>query len=303
MPEPAANAPLLVTGVPRSGTTWVARLLATARRTALTGREPMNPREKQYALGGTLTGWVRLETATPTQRRALRSAYRGHNPRVFGRYGRRQLLAPLPGTRVVIKDPFAMLSVPLIARETGAVALQVYRHPGAVLASYRRMGWTPDLTEIAALIEAHRVGPDGVRELWDKRDSGLSDAEEMGIFWAVLNSLVLDDLAAAPATLLVAHHELAAAGEPGVRRLFSVLGLSSTAATSAEMTKEGAAPVGSPQPAPAGGGQVLHRFDRSPAEVAQSWRKHVSHEDIDRIEQLTADVQAGFERHKLALTP
>ena len=47
--------PILVTGVPRSGNTWLARLLATSPGTAMAGREPMNPRGRQYALGGTLT--------------------------------------------------------------------------------------------------------------------------------------------------------------------------------------------------------------------------------------------------------
>lgn len=266
----------------------------------------MNPRERQYALGGTLTGWVRLESITPRQRRALRTAYRGLNPRVFGRYGRRQALAPLPGTRVVIKDPFAMLSVPLITRETGARAVQVYRHPGAVLASYRRMGWTPDLDEIADLIEAHPDGDDGVRRLWDRRSDGLSDAEAMGIFWAVLNTVVLEDLAAAPDTVLLAHHELAAAGAPAVRSMFTTLGLVPTGATAAEMTKEGpAAPAAPGTPTtpttPTTEPQTLHRFDRSPAEVAQSWRNHVTAEDIARIEEITGTVQAGFEQHKLSL--
>ena len=57
--------PILVTGVPRSGTTWLARLLAGSPGTALAGREPMNPRGRQYALGGTLTGWARLSDLTP----------------------------------------------------------------------------------------------------------------------------------------------------------------------------------------------------------------------------------------------
>ena len=37
----------------------------------------MNPRGKQYALGGTLDGWTRLTDPTPRQRLLLRAAYRG----------------------------------------------------------------------------------------------------------------------------------------------------------------------------------------------------------------------------------
>ena len=69
----------------------------------------MNPRGHQFALGGTLPGWTRLTTVTPLQRLALVSSYRGLNPLVYSRYGRRQWAALLPGTSVV-KDPFAMTS-------------------------------------------------------------------------------------------------------------------------------------------------------------------------------------------------
>ena len=59
--------PILVTGVPRSGTTWLARWLAAGAGMALPGREPMNPHGRSYALAGTLTGWVRLSEPTPRQ--------------------------------------------------------------------------------------------------------------------------------------------------------------------------------------------------------------------------------------------
>src|SRR5680860_1295625 len=105
--ERATASPILVTGIPRSGTTWLARLLATASRTALTGREPMNPRGRQYALGRTLDGWTCLQQLSDRQRRAMWTAYHGVNPWVYSKYGRRQWLAPLPWTRVVVKDPYA----------------------------------------------------------------------------------------------------------------------------------------------------------------------------------------------------
>ena len=149
----ATRPPILVTGVPRSGTTWLARVLATADRVALAGREPMNPRGKQYALAHTLGGWTRLEDPSSRQRWALRTAYRGLNPWLYSRYGRRQWAAPLPWTRLVVKDPFAMLSLPAVVSVTGARAVFLYRHPGAVLASYRRMGWRPDLDELRPLVE------------------------------------------------------------------------------------------------------------------------------------------------------
>jgi len=155
--------PLLVTGMPRSGTTWLARLLASARGTALTGREPMNPRGRQYALAGTLSGWARLTTLSRKQEAALSRAYAGRTPWVYSRYGHRQWAALVPRTRIVVKDPFAMLSIPAIHRVTTAQPVLIYRHPGAVLTSYQRMGWAPDVEElrpiVAEFIERHGDQP------------------------------------------------------------------------------------------------------------------------------------------------
>ncbi|WP_448233555.1 sulfotransferase [Microbacterium lacticum] len=152
-----------MTGMPRSGTTWLSRLLATAPGTALTGREPMNPRERQWALAGSLDGWTRLRDPNGKQARALRRAYRGLAPGVYSSFGFRQWRGPLPNSRLIVKDPFAMLSMPAIHTITGARPVLVYRHPGAMLVSYRRMGWAPDVAEL----RPHRRGvhpsrrPDG----------------------------------------------------------------------------------------------------------------------------------------------
>ena len=181
----SAHRPILVTGVPRSGTTWLARLLAHAPRTALAGREPMNPRAHQFALAGTLTGWTRLTGVTPRQRLALVTSYRGLNPLVYSRYGQRQWAAPLPRTSVVVKDPFAMASLATVHDITDALPVLLVRHPGAVLSSYRRMGWSPDLDEIAPLALEH-LGE-------DVRPSG-DAATDMAVFWSTLHRLALLDL-------------------------------------------------------------------------------------------------------------
>lgn len=276
------RAPILVTGVPRSGTTWLARLLAGARGTALAGREPMNPRGRQYALGGSLDGWARLTELTSGQRRRLRLAYRGLNPWVYSRYGSRQWAGPLPGTRLVVKDPFAMLSVPAVVEATGAVPVLVYRHPGAVLASYRRMGWRPDLGEVRAIAASGNV-PAGVT--LEIPDGELSEAEQMGLFWAFLHEVALADATAARTNVVVvAHHELASGGATAGRALAQALDLPWNATMGEQLAKEsGGAATSS---------ERLHNFDRSPAQVADEWRSRLDPDEVDVIERVTAAARA-----------
>lgn len=282
--------PILVTGVPRSGTTWVARLLATAHATSLAGREPMNPRGKQFALAGSVDAWTRLSQESPAQRRVLRRAYGGREPRVYSRYGRRQWAASLPWSRVVVKDPFALLSIPTLVRVTSAVPVVVHRHPAAVLASYRRMGWSPDLEEVAAVVARTRTEVPHA-DLSDVPVAGLSEAGAMGVFWRSLHELFLLDSATVPSLVVVAHEELVG-NEATCRALLSRLSLRWSPATEAELAHE--------ESSAAAPSTTLHDFNRSPRQVNEGWRRHVAAEEIEEIEALTSSVRSRLDALSLA---
>lgn len=295
--------PLLVTGMPRSGTTWLARLLATAPRTAMPGRELMTP--EGYALHHTIDGWVALDRLTPKQRRLTRLSYLGLNPFTFGRYGRRQLVASWPSMRVVVKDPFAMLSLPVMCDLTHAVPVLVYRHPGAALVSYRRMGWQPDLAELRPILSAHR----------ERRSSGSSgspalplpgetdEATAMALFWSALYEIALDRAASVDGLVVVSHEELAGGGMPAVRTLFGALGLTTSEATAAEVQHERSQT--SPTPSARSGSSsqrpALHDFDRAPSQAAHSWRDRLTADELTMIEAAAAPMMERLEAGRLPL--
>ena len=273
----------------------VGQVACHRRRRGVTGREPMNPRGRQYGLAGTLSGWVRLRELTDKQRRALRLSHRGLTPMVYGRYGRRQWAAPLPGTRIVVKDPFAMLSMPAVIRVTGATPVLVYRHPAAALASYRRLGWEPDLDELRALVrsyqlEGHPIGP-SAGDL--PRPGQVSAPEAMGRFWATLYTMALGDAGDCPGLIVVSHEEAAGGGRSAVDVLFDALGLRWSAATAAEL----AGRVRSTTDA----GTRLHRLDRDPSAVARSWRSAVSDAEMAAIEAVTEDARRRLDDVRLRL--
>lgn len=285
------SAPILVTGVPRSGTTWLARVLATSPRAAMAGREPMNPRGRQYALGRTLEGWASLSELTLHQRVALQTAYRGCNPRVFGRYGRQQWAAPLPWVRVVVKDPFALLSLPVIARTTGALPVVLFRHPGAVLVSYRRMGWEPDLDELQSVLAASGRA----REV--PAVAATDSLVAMGWFWSTLYDLALDGLDdSGTRAVIVSHEELAEHGEAAGRALFDAVGLTWGRATThefAQSTSESSAPQDP---------TALHNLHRSGHEAASGWRSRLTADEVSTLEDLTGETRTRLDRARLPVT-
>jgi Sulfotransferase family len=275
--------PVVVTGLPRSGTTWLAQQLASSPRTAMTGREPMNPRGRQFALQGSVSSWVRLDRdPSPRQLRTLRRVYRGWEPRVYSRYGVRQWAAPMPWVRVVVKDPFALLSLPTIVRATGARPVILYRHPAAVLASYRRLNWLPDVAEIAAL-GLPNAGPSSPAPAND-------DVSAMGWFWATCYATVLRDLPKLPDALVVDHAALAAGEDAALAELAAVLGIRDFRPHRAPRRVHGDRPT-----------PRLHDLDRRPAKVAEAWRHQVSPDEIARIEACAGAVHRELVRHSLRL--
>jgi hypothetical protein len=288
---------LVVTGVPRSGTTWLARELASAPACSLTGREPMNPNGRQYKLGGTLDTWVRLSRPSQVQVRALRRAYRGLAPGVYGRYGHRQWRAALPSTRVVVKDPYAVLSLDTIARVTDAVPVLVYRHPAAVLSSYRRMGWRPDVTEVAAAL----AGEPGTNPPPDGAEHDL--VAGMAWFWAALNRTALDAMEHVPGAVVVDHAELAAGGAPAMNRLFAACGLAPTWSPSQpSASRQRPLARASSTAEPGTGTPVLHRLDRPSEQVATQWRSTVDDDEVAVLDALTGPTLQRLEAARIRLS-
>lgn len=176
---------------------------------------------------------------------------------------------------MIIKDPFAMLSIPAIGTVTGARAIVVYRHPAAVLASFRRMGWSPDPKELNKLEEitgSCRIAPVGMP----------TDLVLVGRMWSLLHSVMLSDLVDAPDTVILSHESVARGGDQAMRRVFAHLGLKSS-----RMAEDLRAY--SPMRQPSGKDQHrLHNFDRDPRVVADAWRDAISTVELEVLESMTA---------------
>ncbi|MGL5828208.1 MAG: hypothetical protein ACRC0L_01405, partial [Angustibacter sp.] len=161
----------------------------------------------------------------------------------------------------------------------------VYRHPGAVLASYRRMGWQPDLAELRAAL-----GSDGPPEAKDP-------VADLAWFWAAINDRALSDLADIPGAVVVSHEELAAGGAAAMQRVFQALGLPWTSAT--------ASAVGGPDRAPEranASGQTLHQLGRPAAEVAHAWRATVADDELAPLEAGAGATMARLAARRLDLS-
>lgn len=234
-----------------------------------------------------MRAWTRITHPSPKQRRLLRMAYSGWDPRVYSKYGHRQWAAPLPWTRVVVKDPFALLSLKAIGEVTHAHAIVVYRHPAAVLASFRRMGWSPDPAEVSA-VEA--MDPTQASNPTPRSSDMSADAGLVVRMWLALYRAFLLDAPAVPRLSVVSHSDLATGSSSGFHALRRVCELGAEAD---QRRRNRVLRLGSRS------GPQLHHFDRSPDEVRDAWRERVPQREVALLEDYVEPVWRALEDLRL----
>ena len=156
---------ILVTGAPRSATTFVGNVLSLPLSVDYL-HEPLNPlcgipsADQSFLDLRGLTGQRRLQVfgevdALLRYEPMLRTGYFSRDPLAV------RLVKPLVGSRgpvylrlarcnpfsraVVVKDPFAAMSIEAFVDQWGFQAVALVRHPVAFVASMARLGWEPSL--------------------------------------------------------------------------------------------------------------------------------------------------------------
>jgi hypothetical protein len=157
--DPARAYPILVTGSPRSGTTFVGRMLALSPDVHYI-HEPFHPRfgpevtaarfRRFYTYLGDGSADVVLKPLArtmalhydlgPALRRARRPADARRAVRQWHEFNR----ARWRGARPLVKDPAALFSSEWLADTFELKVIVMIRHPAAVAASYKRLGWEVD---------------------------------------------------------------------------------------------------------------------------------------------------------------
>lgn len=303
------GAPILVTGMTRSGTTWVANML-DASGSVVYVNEPLNPVHPPGRSPGLLRPpelhryqYICEENGplwAEAYRDLLRLRYRpllelrtNHTPGDFARGGRYTwnfLRGRLAGKRLLIADPFAVFSAEWFSRKQNFQVVVLVRHPAAIVSSRKRLHWSADFSELLAqpllmndLLAPFR--PDIERLAREDGDM----LEEGAVLWRLIYYAVDQLRRRVPEIIVVRHEDLSLDPLGRFAELYERLELpfggkaqrAIADATSADNPSE----LTASQP---------HSFRlNSPAAVGR-WRKHLNEEEIERIRSLTAPVAKAF---------
>lgn len=164
---PTAGPPVLVTGLPRSGTSWVGRMLTASGRLVYVN-EPLNPQRPPGRSPGVLNASVthRFQYICPDDEAPWLAAFsrtvalrygwtaeirRNRRPGDLARmakYGTAFSLGRLLARRALLDDPFALLSAEWFASRLGCRVIVLVRDPVSLVGSWRRLGWAVDVREL-----------------------------------------------------------------------------------------------------------------------------------------------------------
>jgi hypothetical protein len=299
--------PILVTGTPRSGTTWTGSMLAAGSQ-ALSVLEPLAPHRPCGVglCGATFKHWfayisnengdqyrsdldrtIGLRFNTLGALAAIRSARDAR--RYASEYRSLQRVRRHRGVALV-KDPNAVFSAEWLARTYDMNVLLLVRNPAAYASSMYRLGWAFDFN--------NWVDQPGLMEdlLWpweaEIRDHARNPRDLIDqaiLVWRVVNGVVATYRERHPDWVVRRHEDLSRDPLGQFRDLYERFGLDWTeraAAKVASSTGEGN-PTEAPKDNP-------HAMSLDSRKNLENYKKRLSAEDLARVRAGTADVAPKF---------
>lgn len=310
------DAPLLVTGLPRSGTSWVGKMLEASGEVVYVN-EPLNPRHPpghspgvlnarvahryQYICADNEQPWVRAFGDTVRLKyhfgAELRQNRGPYDLARMAKYGWAFANGRLRRRRALLDDPFAVLSAAWLAERVGCQAVVLVRDPVSFVGSWRKLGWTAHLHELLEqpLLLRDLLGPH-VEEM--RALSGSEDwLAKNALLWRLTYDVVDRWRRTVPGLAVWRYEDLARDPEQRFGELYGTLGLTWGGAARervAEATRSGRADGRAHSWNLRGGPSrtAFHAMD-SRAGLA-TYRERLTAEEIARVRELTEDVAARY---------
>jgi hypothetical protein len=293
--------PILLTGIPRSGTTWVGRILSAGGEVGYIN-EPFNLAVSPGSFRVPVDHWFAYVTTDNEERvlPALRPALEFEYPlaRELRRCRNRTDLdhtlrswrdfVRSRGRRPLVKEPHAVFSAAWFAHRLRSDVVVMVRQPLAVVSSWKRLEWSFDF---ANLLDQPALMRDWLGPFEAEMRGALSPAwslvERVALLWKIIYSVVADERF--PRVHLVRHEDLSADPAGGYAHLFELLDLAFTPQGAEAVARS----TGADNPTETRVEKPHETKLHSKANL-ENWRHRLSTEEVDRIRELTEEVAARF---------
>ena len=297
--------PILVSGAHRTGTTWVGKMLAAGGEAAYIS-EPLNVWHRPGVFRPKVDSWY-LYICPENEAGYLQGIdelldYRYHTWRELvslrsvkdalrmGRDWANFLHGRFAGLRPLIKDPFAVFSLPWFMERFDFQVIVTIRHPAGFVSSLKRLGWDFDFCNLLDqpllmrdCLEPHREEIEEVR-----RDPG--DIVVQGsLLWHLIYQVVRAYQARYPSLLVVRHEDLSREPLKVFEKLFTSLGLNFN--STARQAIQSSSQAENPSELSPGKEHAVKLDSRS---NLANWKRRLTGPEIERIRRLTGEVASGY---------
>jgi hypothetical protein len=248
--------PIVVTGMARCGTSWVGKLLqASSELTYI--NEPLNPdhppgrspgvlnasveRHYQYISEHNEDGWLAAFDDTLHLRYHVGAERRrNHSPYDLARMAKCATSFParrLLGRRALLDDPYALLASEWLANRLGCRVVVIVRDPVAIVASWKRLGWTTDLGELLHQPTLMRDWLEPFRRELETVAASGDVIDRVALLWRLLYLVAAEYERRCPAIHVVRYEDLATEPVARFADLYATLSLDFDERAEAEVVR------------------------------------------------------------------
>lgn len=300
--EDTSFQPILITGAHRSGTTWVGRMLTEPQVAYIS--EPLNVLHRPGVLRTKVKYWYpyiceenESDYLAPFQELL---DYRYHIwdeirsirfVKDFLRMGRDFKIfydALEHGQRALLKDPFAVFSIPWFIKRFNFKVVVTVRHPAAFASSLKRLGWNFDFNDLLSQPLLMRDHLEGYR----KQMQAIPVDDVIGqasLLWTMIYHTVHTTRELVPHLLIVRHEDLSRDPISGFRDLYTALDLDFTVQAEKRILNS----TSSENPTELSR-KKIHSVKLDSRASVENWKKRLTEEESKRIRAVTEEVCALY---------
>ncbi len=293
---------VLVTGAHRTGTTWAGQMLAAGGLAYVS--EPLNVLHRRGVMSAPVLHWytyitdgneaqyfsafkntLALRYQLGAEIKSLRSS------RDLLRMGRdlsiflhgRALRQP-----VLLKDPFAVFSIPWFVERLNCRVVVTVRHPAAFASSLKRLNWPFDFRDLLnqPLLMRDHLEADRADMLRIQPDDIIGQS---ALLWRIIYRVVARTVERIPSIIIVRHEDLSLNPVDGFAEVYESLGVAYPLKVR-EMIRNSSS---SENPAELSS-RKTHSVKLDSRANLDNWKKRLSAEEVSRIRSITEEVAAHF---------
>jgi Sulfotransferase family len=295
--------PILVTGMPRSGTTWVGRILTASREVGYIN-EPFNlesppgtprlPVEHWYTYVAPENEerFLRPVLDLISFRYALARELRRCRTRTDVDHTLKMWLTSVRdrNRRPLIKEPHAVFSADWFRERFEADVVVTIRHPAAVVSSWKRLEWSFDF---ANLLNQPTLMRDRLEPLRAEMEEAVLPHRDLidrvALLWRIVYSVVQEYARCSSRIHVVRQEDLSREPLQEYAKLYKALGLSFThrAATAVALSTGSANPKETSIVSP-------HETKLDSKANLEHWKKRLTAEEVDRVRRATETIADAY---------